>query len=448
MTRPDADAELAAFVEGLSFEEVPEAAVRTAERAIVDTVGVTLAGAEEGAGDVAGRVAATLGAGGPASLFGDRGTASVTDAAFANATAGHALDYDDVAWGVWHPSVPIVAPALALAEREGLSGRDVIAAYVAGYETQVYLAEALLPAHYERGWHATATFGAFGATATAASLLGVDAAQARHAFNVAASTPAGLKRNFGTMTKPMHAGQAARSGTTAALLAEQGFTAAAGSVDGEGGFCDLYGGGQAPSLGARHRLGERWALLEDGVQIKKYPCCYFTHPAIAAVRAIVEAESLAPEAIASITVVGSQGAADALHYDDPTTGLEAKFSMEYTVACGAVRDRVGLAAFDDGAVDDPAVQALRERVSFEIDADSEYDPYETTVRVRTGDGRTFERVQEEPPGTPQNPLSDEELEAKFLGCARRAGTENGEELYGLLNDIRELDDVGEVFDAL
>jgi 2-methylcitrate dehydratase PrpD len=447
MTRQNSDIELASFISELTFDELPADAVRAAERAVVDTVGVTLPGALEGAGKVAGRVAESLGDG-SITLFGDHGTASLTDAAFANATAGHGLDYDDVTWGVWHPSVPMVAPILSVAERERCSGRDAITAYVAGYETQVYLASILLPAHYERGWHATATFGTFGATAAVASLLGLDREQTRHALNAAASMPAGLKRNFGTMTKPMHAGQAARSGVTAGVLAAEGFTSAAGSIDGERGFCDLYSGDETPALEERPHLGERWELVEEGIQVKKYPCCYFTHPAIAATQAIADAESLTSDAVDSVTVIGSQGAADALHYSDPDTGLEAKFSMEYTVACGVARDRVGLAAFDDENVDDPTVQAVRERVSFEVDPESGYNPYETTVRIRTTDGQEFERVQDKPPGTPENPLSDTELEEKFLGCVQRAGHSNGEELYERLDDLRQSAEMTPIFELL
>jgi 2-methylcitrate dehydratase PrpD len=149
-----------------------------------------------------------------------------------------------------------------------------------------------------------------------------------------------------------------------------------------------------------------------------------------------------------VTVIGSQGAADALHYSDPDTGLEAKFSMEYTVACGLARDRVGLAAFDDENVDDPAVQAVRERVSFEVDPESGYNPYETTVRIRTTDGQEFERVQDKPPGTPENPLSDAELEEKFLGCVQRAGHSNGEELYERLDDLRQSAEMTPIFELL
>jgi len=418
-TRPAMDAALAAFVADLSADDLPDAAVRAAERAFVDTVGVTVAGAAEGAGETAVDLTAALSGGGDATLVGADATATVTDAAFANATAGHGLDFDDVTWGVWHPSVPIVAPILAVAEREESTGAEAVAAYVAGYETQVSLAETLLPSHYERGWHATATFGTFGAAAAAGVLLGLDGEEARHAMNIAASMPAGLKRNFGSMTKPMHAGQAARSGVTAALLASEGFTAADDAVGGDRGFCDLYSGHDDPDLDALPALGERWALLEDGIQVKKYPCCYFTHPAVAGTQALVDEHDIDPADVEHVEVTASQGAADALHYRDPETGLEGKFSMEYVVACAVARDRVGLVAFDDANVDDPDVQRVRECVDFQVDPDLEYNPYRTTVRIETADG-THERVQEKPPGTPEDPLSAAELREKFHMCVDRA----------------------------
>jgi len=417
----DPDAELAAFAADLSYGDLSHDLVRAAERAFVDTVGVTVAGAAEGAGEVAVGTTRASGAGGPARLIGAGGTASLPDATFANATAGHALDFDDVTRGVWHPSVPIVAPILALAEDRRLSGPDAIAAYVAGYETQCYLADALLPAHYERGWHATATFGAFGACVASAVLLDLGEETARDAVNAAASTPAGLKANFGSMTKPMHAGQAARSGLTAALLAERGHTATDGAVGGDRGFLDLYSGDAEPDRAAMAELGAEWALRADGIQVKKYPCCYFTHPAIYATRRLATERDVVPDDVESISVTASQGAADALHYADPDTGLEAKFSMEYAVACAVARDRVGLAAFDDANVDDPAVQAVRERVRFEVDPELEYDPYRTTVALATADGATHERTQERPPGTPEDPLSDEKLAEKFRMCVHRGG---------------------------
>ncbi len=442
------DRELAAFVAGLTFEELPDDLVRAAERAFVDTVGVTVAGAAEGAGAVAMATVRASGGEGPAGLVGG-GSASLTDAAFANGTAGHALDFDDVTRGVWHPSVPIVAPILALAEARDLSGEAAVAAYVAGYETQCYLADALLPPHYERGWHATATFGTFGAAAAGAVLLGLDEGEARNALNAAASMPAGLKSNFGTMTKPMHAGHAARSGLTAALLAEEGHTAAEGAMGTERGFLDLYSGNAAPAVGEMAPLGEAWALRSDGIQVKKYPCCYFTHPAVYATERLVAENDVAPEDVESIAVSASQGAADALHYPNPDTGLEGKFSMEYTVACAVARDRVGLAAFDDRNVGDPAVQAVRERVTFEVDPDLGYNPYFTTVALETRDGDRHERTQEVPPGTPADPLSDAELREKFEMCLARAGEEDdADTVYERLDALREQERAGAVLSSL
>ena len=447
-TRRAPDRELAAFVADLTFDDLPGDLVRTAERAFVDTVGVTAAGAEEGAGEVAMETVRAAGGDGPATLVGG-GSASLSDAAFANGTAGHALDFDDVTRGVWHPSVPVVAPVLALAEARELSGRDAVAAYVAGYETQCYLADALLPAHYERGWHATATFGTFGATAAGAVLLGLDESGTRNALNAAASMPAGLKANFGTMTKPMHAGHASRSGLTAALLAERGHTAAAGAMGTDRGFLDLYAGDAAPDTDAMASLGEEWALRADGIQVKKYPCCYFTHPAVYATQELVGERDIDPDEIEAIEVSASRGAADALHYSDPETGLEGKFSMEYTVACAAARDRVGLAAFDDENVDDPDVQAVRERVAFAVDPDLGYNPYFTTVALETRGGERYERTQEIPPGTPADPLSDAELREKFELCLARANGEyDVEGAYAHFDDLRTRERAGAAMSSL
>ncbi|MFC7157070.1 MmgE/PrpD family protein [Halomarina halobia] len=442
------DEELAAFVADIGDDDLPPELVRRAERAFVDTVGVTVAGAVEGAGAIAVETTRAIGDGGPASLIGVPGGASVTDAAFANGTAGHGLDFDDVTRGVWHPSVPMVAPILALAEAEGLSGRRAVTAYVAGYEAQCYLADALLPEHYERGWHATATFGTVGAAVACAVLLDVGEEAARHAVNAAASMPAGLKKNFGTTTKPMHAGHAARSGLTAALLAARGHTAAAGALGTDRGFLDLYAG-ERVHPDAMARLGEGWALDRDGIQVKKYPCCYFTHPAVYATQRLVDTHGVDPRDVESVRVRASQGAADALHYDDPASGLEAKFSMPYTVAAAAVRDRVGLEAFDDDSVGNPEVQAVRERVVFEVDPDLAYEPYHTNVAIETTGGETYERTQERPPGTPSDPLSDEELAAKFRMCVARADADiDADAAYRRLDALSGQSSVARVLEVL
>lgn len=442
--------ELASFTSDLSLSDAPPEARRAAERAIADTTGVTLAGVAEGAGaKILDTVTALPGTGGEASVLGADDRLSVMDAALVNGTAGHGLDFDDVTWGIWHPSVPMVAPLFAAAEHADATGEDVVAGFLAGYETQCYLAAALVPAHYERGWHATATFGTFGATAAVARVLGLDADETRTALNIAASMPSGLKHNFGSMTKPLHAGHAARNGTTAALLAANDFTASEGAIDAKRGFCHLYSGDEEPKFDELPELGDRWSILEEGIDVKRFPCCYFTHTSIAAALDLRSEHDLSPADIESVTVTTSQGAADALHYEDPDTGLEGKFSMEYTVAAALADGEVTLATFDDENVDDPDVQAVRERVTFDVDPDLPYDPFKTTVTVETTAGDSYTRVCEKPPGTADDPLSEAELLEKFEMCADRAPTTvDAEAAFEALLSLRDQPSVDAALDHL
>ena len=424
-SRPEAV--LSAFIAGLDFGTLPDAAVDLAERAVVDTVGVTLAGADADAGARAGRFAlATAGEGfdngtdtdlaAGAAMIGRSGRAPVQTAALANATAGHALDYDDLSWAMdGHPSVPMVAPILAVGEATGATGADAVTAYVAGFETQCYLAEPVSPTHYERGWHPTATFGTFGATAAVCSLLDCDVATTRRALAVAASMPSGLKRNFGSMTKPLHPGLAARSGVTAALLADGGFTADDAPISADGGFFDLYAdGAEKPPAPP----GDPFRSLTEGLNVKYYPCCYFTHAAITATAGLVADHDLAPTDVERVEVSASRGADDALSHPTPETGLEAKFSMEYCVAAAVCHDRVGLGSFADDALADPAVEAIRETVEFDVDSDLPYDDHAATVRVVTAD-ETYRRAGVDPPGVKEDPLTDGQLREKFIQCATR-----------------------------
>ncbi|MFC5973558.1 MmgE/PrpD family protein [Halomarina salina] len=438
------ETELAEFAATLTFAEVPDDARETVRRAFLDTAGVTLAGAVEGAGETTfealdsrpddGDVAATLGL---------TTSASAAERALRTGTASHALDYDDLSWAMdGHPSVTLVPALFALAGERGASGEALVAAYAAGFEVECALADPISPDHYEAGWHATATFGAFGAAAAVASLLDLDTEETRHALNVAASTPAGLKRNFGSMTKPLHAGLCARSGVTAALLAENGFTADATAVSGDRGFWDLYGPEERDEFAFDP---DEWALETEGIHVKYYPCCYFTHTSIAATQALVEEHGVDPEDVERIQVRAAQGAADALHHVDPETGLEAKFSMEYAVASGAVRERVGLATFEDDAIDDATVQRVRERVEFSVDESFHYDSHEAVVRIETADG-TYERRQENPPGTHGDPLTESELREKFAECAGRAVPDTA--VDRLADTLLTLDDHPDVADAL
>ncbi len=430
---------LAAFVSSLSYDDLSAADVRAVERAFVDTCGVVISGMEEESTETA---IETLAEPGTVPLWGREDETTTTEAAFVHGTAGHAQDYDDVSWGMsGHPSVTMIPAIFALAESDEVDGKRAIEAYAAGLEAQCYLSAAINPAHYRKGWHSTATLGTFGAAAAGAKTLGLGTEGTQHALSIAASRAAGLKSNFGTMTKPIHAGAAARAGVTAARLASGDFTASPDAIDGESGFLELYAGDEPVSWDELPALDRPTALEEHGINVKKYPCCYYTHTSIYAAERLAAEHDIEPGSVESIRVVTSPGPADALHYPDPATGLEGKFSLEYTVASAVVREHVGLEAFEDDAVSDPDVQSVRERVEWEIDDELEYNDTTVEMRIETDDG-VYNRTQDIPPGTPSNPLSDAELEAKFRRCAERVlGSDAVDRTHERLDSLRSVPDV-------
>ena len=442
-------ARVAEFVAALEFDGIDEELVRLAERCFVDTTGVLISGTEEPASRHARTLAAAEHDGGSATVVGAETRAPATAAVLANGTAAHAQDYDDVSWGMdGHPSAPLVVPILSVGEVEDVTGKAALTAYVAGYETMCYLAAPIRPDHYERGWHATATFGTLGAAVATASLLDLSATETREALNIAASMPAGLKKNFGSMTKPLHVGLAARSGVTAAKLAADGHTADPSALGTDGGFLDLYSGESTPDLSAVPNLGTEWALAEEGIHVKKYPCCYFTHTSIAATIDLVSEHGIDPAAIQSIDVTASQGAVDALAHDDPETPTQAKFSMPYTVSHAALRGDVGLSAFEEPSLSDDDVRQLAERVSLTPDEQLPYSSHTATVRIKTPDS-VVDRTIENPPGTHERPLSDAELHEKFRDCAARVYSDTQvETVLTQLDDLREEASVASIAESL
>ena len=425
------------FVEELEYDDLPDEAIETITQAFIDTVGVLLAGSDKGAGRATTKsVGIDPKQANVVTLLGIGADTPLEQVVLRTGTASHALDYDDLSWEMsGHPSVTLVPAILALADKVGASGRDLITAYAAGFEVESAIAKPISPDHYEDGWHATATFGTFGATAAAANLLDLSCTEATQALNIAASMPAGLKRNFGSMTKPLHAGLCSRSGITASRLAADGLTADSVAVSGDGGFWDVYGPTNSEEfVGFNH-----WTLQEEGIHVKAYPCCYFTHTSIAAAQALRE-KGLDHSVIEEVKITASRGAGDALHHTDPDTGLEAKFSMEYAVANSLVREKVGLSTFYDDAINDPDVQRVREKTDFSVDEAMPYDSHKASVRIVTTD-ETYERIQENPPGTHDNPLTDDELRAKFEECAGTILPDTSvDHLYHVLSSLSDQED--------
>ncbi len=439
---------LAAYVTAESFERLPADAVRGARRAILDTLGVMLAGSREVTAARARALIARRRATDEATIVGTPLRASIEDAALANGTAAHALDYDDLNASLsGHPSPPVLPAALAVAERERASGSALLTAFVVGVEIEAKLGRALNPAHYETGWHATATLGVFGAAAASAKLLGLGLEPVTRALAIAASMSSGIKANFGTDCKPLHAGHAARCGVEAAHLAAAGFTANPRALEHADGFGSTHGGGTKPawdlttsSLGAPHEI------VDPGVGVKRFPSCASTHQSLDATFDLIRTHAIDAEAVERVECGVNYLAPHQLIYDCAETGLQGKFSMPYCVAVALLDRAVGLAQFTDERVRRPDVQALMPRVRMFV------HPEQTTrdswakrfseVRITLKDGRRFERRVSVAKGQPQNPLTDAELEAKFRDCAARVLP--GDRVGSLLATVHTLESVPDV----
>jgi 2-methylcitrate dehydratase PrpD len=411
---------LAEFVAKSRWEDCPTAAVDAAQRAILDCLGVMLAGSVEPAARIMQKVADAEGGTPLCTVVGTGRRTGAVWAALCNGTAAHALDFDDTNFAMMgHPSAPVLSAALAAAELALADGRALVHAFLLGFEVETSLAEVLNPPHYERGWHATCTLGTLGAAAAAARLLGLDAVQVRTALAVAASQASGLKENFGTMTKPFHAGHAARSGVLAALLAREGWTASERAIEGPQGFLRVLGAGKI-ELDALERLGAPWKILTSGVAVKPYPSCACTHSIIDGTLELRRAHGLRPDQVAEVTVGVNATVPRILIHSDPRTGLQAKFSAEFAAAAALAEERVGLTTFTDEKVQDGRIRALMKRVRMVVDPEIPGDLERhvwTRVTIRLADGRALSIGPREVPGHPSNPLPLQALREKFAECA-------------------------------
>ena len=427
---------------------VPDAARVCAAAAVLDTVGVMLAGSAEPASRIVQRVVAEEG-GHACTVFGTAGRASATGAAMANGTAAHALDFDDMCFvSLAHPSAPLVPAALAAAEVAGASGRSVLDAYAIGFEIEARLGAAMNPRHYQRGWHCTATLGTVGAAAAACRLLGLDATASGHAVAIAASEASGLKENFGTMVKPLHAGLAARNGVLAALFARDGMTASTLAIEGPQGFLRAMDSA-ADSLDDRVAdLGSRWELLETGITVKLYPSCAGTHPSLDMILDLRREEGFGAADVDRIDIDVDSITPTVLIYNRPGTGLEAKFSMPFCAAAAIANGHVGLDTFDAAHLTNPAVSALMSRVTMAVDPGFDNGAPALTqsrVTIHLQDGRTLTRMASGARGYPANPAGDADLAAKFLSCARHVLTEPAaDEALEVLRQIADIDDISDV----
>ncbi|HTW53309.1 MAG TPA: MmgE/PrpD family protein [Stellaceae bacterium] len=410
--------QIAERIVALRYADLPREAADWAKAAILDTVGVTLAGAGE---DCARIVAQILGnAPGECLIFGSGRRTGPLDAALVNGTAAHALDFDDVSNSLGgHPSAPILPAIFALAETQERSGADFIAAYVAGFETETRIGRGVHHHHYEKGWHPTATLGVFGATAACCHLMRLDADATAQALAIAASLASGIKANFGTMTKPLHVGHTARNGLFAAMLAKGGFTANDAALEHRQGFLMVYNGeGNFDADAILKDWGNPYDVTRPGPGFKQYPCCGSTHPPLDALLALRQSHAMPADRIVRIDSWTHPRRLAHTNRPDPKSGLDAKFSVQYCLARATLQGQIRLEDFEGDAHDDPDVRALMTRVHADARSD---EALGAEVRVTFADGEVISKKIGAALGRgPDNPLPEGALATKFVNCASRA----------------------------
>ena len=440
--------EVVSFVYGARYRDIPPEVIRLAQGFVLDGLGVIVAGSTEKGSRILHHYIRQLGGNGEATVIGPRFAAPAPKAALANGASGHAMDYDDTQLstskeGVYglltHPTIPVLSAVLAVGEKERISGQEILLAYILGVEVECRIADAINPRHYQSGFHSTATIGGLGAAMAVGKLLHLKEEALARTLGLAASMAAGLRENFGTMTKPLHAGRAAENGLTAAQLAARGFTSATNIIEAKRGFFSAAaGGGDENKIVGR--LGNPYFMQEPGISIKPYPSGSLSHPAQDVILDLVKKHNLRPEQIETVEVGTNSNVPNALIYPMPTTALEGKFSIPFCMAIAILERKAGIAQFTDRKVRQPAVVELMKRVTLYVDAELEalgYDQVRSRVRVKLKDGRTIEGRADVAKGHPLKPMSWAELGEKFRDCGRLALSRR--ETEGTISLVAELD---------
>jgi len=447
---------LADFIAAAAFDDIPKEAIELGRKSILDCLGVALSGSTaEGSRILRKYLAASGSVGGASTVIGASDTLPPFLGALVNGAAMHADDYDDTLRpgandeyrGSVHPTTPVLAALLAVADINGASGRDIMTAYQAGVETMAKINDSISGRHFAGGFHPTATVGCFGAAVAASKLLDASSEDICTALGIAASGASGLRANFGSMMKPYHAGHAAKTGLTAAQLARAGFTATVNVLESTTGFFSAYGDG----FDARHiweRLGGPWSIVDPGIWLKPHPSGMRTHQAMTRLLKLIGERGLTADQVTGIRVRSHEGVYRTLIHHRPKTGLEGKFSMEFCLAVLLVEGRAGLAQFTDQVVNRAEVQELVRRIDYGPFTEAEalengYTNVTTTLEIDLKCGETVTARADVGRGSTALPMTWEDVADKVRDCARVADWpgDKVEAIIDMAAGFEELDDV-------
>src|SRR5216110_716802 len=420
------------FVASTRYEDIPEGVIELGKKSILDGLGLALAGSRAQTGSICREYLGQLGiCDGKSSIIGSSIKTSPRFAAFVNGVSIHADDFDDTqlsaakdrVYGLLvHPTVPVLPAVLAVTEGESVSGKEFMLAYHIGVEVECKIAEAISPRHYQDGFHSTGTCGPFGSAAACAKVLRFDLPKTLNSLGLVASQSAGLRENFGTMTKPFQAGHAAESGVVSAELVALGWDAAQQILEAERGFFHAFGGTFDPGA-IMNRLGGPWTFASPGISLKPYPSGSLTHPAMTELARLIAANNIQAAQVEKVDVGANHNMTTTLLHHQPKTGLEAKFSMEFCLAILLLRGKASLGEFTDQIVQSAEVHDMIRRVHFYVDEEAEkegYDKMTSLLKVHLKDGRVIIGRADFGKGSPADPMTFREAAVKFQGCAEYA----------------------------
>jgi 2-methylcitrate dehydratase PrpD len=453
---------VADFVCGTRLQDLPQDVVGLGKKSILDGIGLALSGGASHLGELVRRHLGELALGaGPATVIGTRMKVAPRFAAFANGVGIHADDYDDTQLAVatdrvygllTHPTAPALPAALAMAETLGASGAEAMLAYHLGVEVECKISEAINPRHYQTGFHSTATCGTFAAAAASARLMGLTEEATCRALSIAGSQSAGLRENFGTMTKPFHAGRSSESGVAAAQFASYGWTATDKILEAPRGFFSAAGGGYDANAIAG-RLGKPWTFAEPGISIKPHPSGSLTHPGMTEMLRLIRENRIQAKDVVRVRVGTNHNMPNALIHHRPTNELQAKFSMEFCMAILLLEGRAGLNEFTDAVVLRPDVQKMIEKVDFVVDKEAEaagYHKMTTIIDIELANGRKVSGRADFGKGSPAMPMTYNEVADKFRENAEYAKfpKARAEEVVAMVRELETLPKISTLMTTL
>lgn len=447
--------DIARFVAEGDLGSLPSDVIDRAKLALTDCLGCALAGVHFPSSAIVLDFVRESGCAPQAGVIGTDVRTSRAEAALANGMLSSALLYDDTSLAMHgHSTATLLPVVLAIGDRQRKSGRDLLEAYLVGFEVEAVVGEAIEPEHYERGWHATATIGALGAAAAACRLMRLPADKVRMALGIATSMAGGSRQNFGTMMQALHGGLPARNGVVAAELAARGFTADPDILESRMGFFALFGSDSRTIEAATAGLGRVWALERPVLAMKLYPCGFPLHRPIEGTIELAVEHDIDPAAVAEIRCDVHYLIPETVFHENPQTGLQGKTSISYCVARALLDRRIGLAQFTDAKVQDLAARRLMEKVRVEVPPELSAEALRgrvtaiaapATVTISLEDGSVFTRRVEYYRGDPNRPLSDSDVADKFRDCAGAVlDAERTERVLATMTKLQDLRDTADL----